>query len=164
MNTFFTAISQALTDSNKRINIDVSGLEGGRVKVVLSANIGPTPAKASEAEIKLRAAIAKPMMLSGTPEEVETALFERVRSHAEVVNHGMTALDEIRKLSEAAVQAAKPAPSAPTAAKGNSAAAEDDSDDSDLESGSEPATKPPASPAPSQAAAPAPFANLAERF
>ncbi|HDV4149509.1 TPA: hypothetical protein ACRXVT_001824 [Pseudomonas aeruginosa] len=42
MNTFFTAISQALTDSNKRINIDVSGLEGGRVKVVLSANIGPT--------------------------------------------------------------------------------------------------------------------------
>ncbi|MCK1884738.1 hypothetical protein MX648_18070, partial [Pseudomonas aeruginosa] len=66
MNTFFTAISQALTDSNKRINIDVSGLEGGRVKVVLSANIGPTPAKASEAEIKLRAAIAKPMMLSGT--------------------------------------------------------------------------------------------------
>ncbi|MDF5950309.1 PRTRC system protein E [Pseudomonas aeruginosa] len=118
MHTFFTAISQALTDSNKRINIDVSGLEGGRVKVVLSANIGPTPAKASEAEIKLRAAIAKPMMLSGTPEEVETALFERVRSHAEVVNHGMSALDEIRKLSEAAVQAAKPAPSAPTAAKG----------------------------------------------
>lgn len=104
------------------------------------------------------------MMLSGTPEEVETALFERVRSHAEVVNHGMSALDEIRKLSEAAVQASKPAPSAPTAAKGNSAAAEDDSDDSDLESGSEPATKPSASPAPSQAAAPAPFANLAERF
>lgn len=45
MHTFFTAISQALTDSNKRINIDVSGLEGGRVKVVLSANIGPTPCK-----------------------------------------------------------------------------------------------------------------------
>lgn len=67
MNTFFTAISQALTDSNKRINIDVSGLEGGRVKVVLSANIGPTPAKASEAEIKLRAAIAKPMIADSTP-------------------------------------------------------------------------------------------------
>ncbi|MFJ2456662.1 PRTRC system protein E [Pseudomonas protegens] len=164
MNTFFTAISQALTDSSKRINIDISGLEGGRVKVVLSANIGPTPAKASEAEIKLRAAIAKPMMLSGTPEEVEAALFERVRSHAEVVNHGMSALDEIRKLSEAAMQAAKPAPSTPTTAKGNSVPAEDDNADSELESGSEPATKASTTPAPAQAASPAPFANLAERF
>ncbi|MBM3105664.1 PRTRC system protein E [Pseudomonas sp. V1] len=164
MTTFFQAISQALTDSNKRINVDITGLEGGRIKVVMSANLGPTPAKASEAECKLRAAIAKPLLLSGTPEEVEGALFERVRTHAEVVNHGMSALDEIRKLSEAAISHAKtPAakqatPKAPAAA----ADAEDDEADGDDTGNVTPAAQ--KAEAAAQTPAPAPFANLAEQF
>ncbi|HHH9441213.1 TPA: PRTRC system protein E [Pseudomonas aeruginosa] len=165
--TFFTAVSKALTDSNKRISIDLSGLDGGRVKVIVSANIGITPENATDAEKKLRAAIAKPLVLSGTPEEVEAALYARVSAHTEVVNAGMSALDEIRKLGEAAVQAAKPAakpaakvpqPSATPAQQRD----EEELDDTDLEEGADgvpAAHAAPAAPAESSA-----FTALAGRF
>ncbi|HGN1512438.1 MULTISPECIES: PRTRC system protein E [Pseudomonas] len=163
--TFFTAVSQALTDSSKHLNIDIAGLEGGRIKVTLSANIGVTPESASPAEKKLRAAIAKPMVLSGTPEEVETALYARVSAHAEVVNTGLSALDEIRKLSAAAVEAAKPSKSAAKPVQPPASAAsqgDDDVEDDELNGGADSAPAAEAAPvAPVENGA---FASLAGKF
>lgn len=164
--TFFTAVSQALTDSSKHLNIDIAGLEGGRIKVTLSANIGVTPESASPAEKKLRAAIAKPMVLSGTPEEVETALYARVSAHAEVVNTGLSALDEIRKLSAAAVEAAKPSKSAAKPVQPPASAAsqgdDDDVEDDELNGGADSA--PAAESAPVAPADNGAFASLAGKF
>lgn len=106
-NTFFTAISQAVTGANKRINVDIEGLSEGRIKVLLSANLGPTPENACDSEIKLRAAIAMPLLVSGTAEEVEAALYQRVRSHALAINEGAAMLEQIRSLGSKAVEEAK---------------------------------------------------------
>jgi PRTRC genetic system protein E len=164
--TFFTAASKALTDSSKHLNIDITGLEGGRIKVTLSANIGVTPESASPAEKKLRAAIAKPMVLSGTPDEVEAALYARVSAHAEVVSTGMSALDEIRKLSAAAVEAAKPNKSAakPVQPPANAASQgdDDDLDDAELNDGED--TAPAAEAAPVAQVENGAFASLAGKF
>ncbi|MBB3105262.1 hypothetical protein [Azomonas macrocytogenes] len=107
--SFFAAISQAVNGTDRRIHIDLQGLADGRIKVLLSADLGPTPDTASNTEVQLRAALAKPLLVSGTPAEVEAALSERVCTHTAALNEGTRLLDEIRVLGSQALADAKKA-------------------------------------------------------
>lgn len=152
--TFFTAVSQAVAMSKQRINVDIEGLGDGRIKVLLSANLGPTPESASASEVQLRAALAKPLLVSGTPEEVEEALHERVKAHAAVLNEGESLLEQIRSLGAKAMAERKG--DAPA-----TAAQPEEDDDVEEERGDSKPVAQQTTPAP---AAPAAFDSLAELF
>ncbi|MCG8911015.1 PRTRC system protein E [Pseudomonas sp. DP-17] len=152
--TFFSAVAPAVANAKQRITVDIEGLGEGRIKVLLSANLGPTPEKATDAEAALRAALAKPLVVAGTPAEVEAALLDRVTHHVQAVNEGSAMLEQIRSLGAQAIAAVqKPAtkPAAPVEA----------SDEDDDEAGD---SQPPAAEHTQQPAAPAPFDNLAASF
>ncbi|HHG4594546.1 PRTRC system protein E [Pseudomonas aeruginosa] len=153
--TFFTAVSQAVAMSKQRINVDIEGLGDGRIKVLLSANLGPTPENASASEVQLRAALAKPLLVSGTPEEVEEALHERVKAHAAVINEGASLLEQIRSLGAKAMAERK------GGAPATAAQPEEEDDDVEEERGDSKPVAQQTTPAP---AAPAAFDSLAELF
>lgn len=113
--TFLQAVGAVLTDGLKA-TVQLHGLANGQVQLIYTPDIGPTPENASEAQVNLRAAIAKPLVITGTPVEIEEAFAERIGEKAEVVKRGQQALDEIARLASAAVAeagakaASKPAP------------------------------------------------------
>lgn len=156
--TFFAAVAPAVANAKQRITVDIEGLGEGRIKVLLSANLGQTPEKATDAEAALRAALSKPLVVAGTPAEVEAALLDRVTHHVQVVNEGSAMLEQIRSLGAQAIAAVqKPA----TKSAAPSAAPDEAADVDDDEAG-EP--QPPAAEHTQQPAAPAPFDNLASLF
>lgn len=105
--------------------IDLQGLAGGRVKLTYTPNIGPTPDNASADIINLRSAMARPFVVAGTVDEIEAAFADRVASSAQVIQRGLSALDEIERLASAAVDKAR----TKTATQAPAAAPEDDADD-----------------------------------
>lgn len=125
MNTFLQSVGAVLTTGLKA-TIELHGLGDGKVKLLYTPDIGPTPEKSSEAVVQLRSAIAKPMVVSGTPAEIEEAFAELIASKAAVVRRGLSALDEIERLANKAVDEAKSNPAAKAAAPSTDA---DDSDD-----------------------------------
>lgn len=133
--TFLQAIGSVLTNGLKA-TVELQGLGEGKIKLVYTPDIGPIPEKASESEVKLRSAIAKPMVVSGTPLEIEEAFKALVESKAAVVGRGLSALDEMERLASAAVADAKGAP------KATSTPAQPSSDDAELGDESDATTQP----------------------
>lgn len=106
MKSFLQSVGAVLTTGLKA-SIQIEGLGNGAVKLIYTPEIGPTPENASEAVIQLRAAISKPMVVSGTPEEIESAFADLIANKAAVVGRGLGALDEIERLASKAVDEAK---------------------------------------------------------
>lgn len=104
--TFFQAVASVLTAGNNAI-IEVQGLSDGQIKVIYTPNLGPTPQGASVEEVNLRAAIAKPLVVTGTADVVESELMGHIKSKAVAVNRGLSILDEIERLGAAALNTAK---------------------------------------------------------
>ncbi|SBW84281.1 hypothetical protein PVE_R2G0252 [Pseudomonas veronii 1YdBTEX2] len=127
MNTFLQSVGAVLTTGLKA-TIELHGLGDGKVKLLYTPDIGPTPENSSEAVVQLRSAIAKPMVVSGTPEEIEEAFAELIASKAVVVRRGLSALDEIDRLANKAVDEAKSKPASKAASP-----TLDDSEDHDDE-------------------------------
>lgn len=107
MTTFFQSIAAGLTGQNQSLNIDVQGLGDGQLKLLISANLGPIPENADTQETKLRVALSRPLIVTGTPEQIEEGLASRLASHAQAVNEGLSMLDEIRSIGAEAVAQAK---------------------------------------------------------
>lgn len=127
--------------------IDLQGLAGGRVKLTYTPNIGPTPDNASADIINLRSAMARPFVVSGTAEEIEAAFADRVASSAQVVQRGLTALDEIERLASAALDNAR-SKAAPPAQAPATAPVDGGDEDEDEEGGEqEGGTQAPVAPA-----------------
>lgn len=110
--SFFNSIAGAVANSGKRINLDVTGLPGGKIKVLITANVGSVPVGASEQEAQLIAALSKPMLVSGTAEEVEEALVSRLAVHGAAVDEGVAFLEQIRAAGKSAAGAVKTQPEA----------------------------------------------------
>lgn len=150
MNTFLQSVGAVLTTGLKA-TVQLEGLADGNIKLMYTPEIGPTPENASEAVVQLRAAISKPMVVSGAPAEIEEAFATLISSKAAVVARGLSALDEIERLASAAVGEAKAKPSAtPPAASDFS---DDDGEEGDEGEAEANATKPSNTPAPAPAPA-----------
>lgn len=102
MKTFLQSVGAVLTTGLKA-SIQLEGLGNGVVKLVYTPDIGPTPDNASESVVLLRAAIAKPMIVSGTPEEIEEAFADLIAAKSKGVSRGLSALDEIERLASKAI-------------------------------------------------------------
>lgn len=128
MNTFLQSVGAVLTTGLKA-TVELHGLGDGKIKLLYTPDIGPTPEKSSEAVVQLRSAIAKPMVVSGTPEEIEEAFAELIVSKAAVVRRGLSALDEIERLATKAVDEAKSKPAAKAASTAPAVGESKDHDD-----------------------------------
>ncbi|QHF00644.1 PRTRC system protein E (plasmid) [Pseudomonas cannabina pv. alisalensis] len=129
MNTFLQSVGAVLTTGLKA-TIELHGLGDGKIKLLFTPDIGPTPENSTEAVVQLRSAIAKPMVVSGTPEEIEEAFAELIASKSAVVRRGLSALDEIERLANKAVEEAKSKPAAKAATPAPSGdESEDDADE-----------------------------------
>lgn len=99
--TFLQVIGEALS-IGQSAGVEVQGLGEGKVRLVFTPKIGETPEGASEEVIALRAAIAAPFVVTGTPTEIEQAFAFRMSEKTAVLNRGLSALDEIERLASAA--------------------------------------------------------------
>lgn len=127
--TFFQAVASVLTAGNNAI-IEVQGLNDGQIKLIYTPNLGPTPQGASVEEVNLRAAIAKPLVVTGTADVVESELMGHIKSKAAGVTRGLSILDEIERLGAAALNSAKAKieKAAPIAAVGEDLEEEEEED------------------------------------
>lgn len=129
--TFLQAIGSALT-SGLKASIEATGMGDGKIKLVYTPDIGETPENASDAVTQLRSAIEKPMVLIGTPNEVEEAFSQRIVEKSAVVSRGLSALDEIDRLVAAAVDEAKASRAVKAGATVTDEAEPDDDDSLEL--------------------------------
>lgn len=121
------AVASALSNGQSA-RIDVTGLGDGKVKVIYTPQIGETPEGASQELINLRAAIARPFVVTGTAGEIEDSFAARLQEKAAVVSRGMNALDEIERLAQAARSTTKPA-AAPQAQAPRELSADDEEEE-----------------------------------
>lgn len=114
--TFFSVMAAALAGTQHRVNVAIETASADALKVMITADLGPTPEKASEHEVQLRAAMCRPLILVGSAVEIEEALMKRLTQHVQALNEGVSLLDEIRSIG-ATVQAkaATPATEQPVA-------------------------------------------------
>ncbi|UHH01010.1 hypothetical protein [Pseudomonas sp. 7-41] len=114
--TFFSVMAAALAGTQHRVNVAIETASAEALKVMITADLGPTPEKASEHEVQLRAAMCRPLILVGSAVEIEEALMKRLTQHVQALNEGVSLLDEIRSIG-ATVQAkaATPATEQPAA-------------------------------------------------
>ena len=106
--TFLQAVGSTLA-IGQGASIDIQGIGDGKIKLIYSPKIGETPEGASSEVVALRADIAVPFVVTGTAVEIEEAFAARLREKSAVVTRGMSALDEIERLANAAKAAVKPA-------------------------------------------------------
>ena len=102
--TFFSVMAAALAGTQHRVNVSIETASAVELKVMVTADLGPTPEKASEQEVQLRAAMCRPLILVGSAVEIEEALMKRLTQHVQALNEGVRLLDEIRSIG-ATVQA-----------------------------------------------------------
>ncbi|HCE7395863.1 TPA: hypothetical protein NHR60_001841 [Pseudomonas aeruginosa] len=102
--TFLSVMAAALAGTQHRVNVAIETASADALKVMVTADLGPTPEKASEHEVQLRAVMCRPLVLVGSAVEIEGALMKRLTQHVQALNEGMSLLDEIRSIG-ATVQA-----------------------------------------------------------
>ncbi|HGH3423956.1 TPA: hypothetical protein ACJIPV_004958 [Pseudomonas aeruginosa] len=129
--TFFSVMAAALAGTQHRVNVAIETASADALKVMITADLGPTPEKASEHEVQLRAAMCRPLILVGSAVEIEEALMKRLTQHVQALNEGVSLLDEIRSIG-ATVQAKAATPATEQAATSDlDADADADAEDGD---------------------------------
>jgi PRTRC genetic system protein E len=138
--TFFTSIASAVT-AQGRINIEATGAGEGRVRLVLSAQLGPVEDNASDEIRQVHALMTRPLVATGTPEELEAALSAKLAQVSVVVAEGTATLEALRQIREQASNKAvtAPAPVTPAATSPAPAATIDDAGEDERESVTSPA-------------------------
>lgn len=117
--TFFSVLANALSGTQHRLNVAIESAPNSGLKVLVTADLGPTPDKASEDEIQLRAAMCRPVILTGSAGDVEQALIVRLTKHVRALDEGSSLLDEIQKMRYEVREKATKAPNeAPKKADG----------------------------------------------
>ena len=127
--TLMTTLATALTGTRHRLNIAIEGAQDNALKVLVTADLGATPDTASDAEVRLRAALCRPLVLTGQAQDIEAALVERLSQQVRALEEGNNLLDEIRQLGDEARAAAAAKPKAKPTSKPAAAVPADEQDD-----------------------------------
>lgn len=108
---FFEKLSSIFQGEGTRLVCEVVEAGSGEITVRITPDLGATPSNASEEEANLRALLAVPMTLTGTPAEVDGMLDEHLSKRAPIQKSGSDALaglaSKVAKATEAA-NSAKP--------------------------------------------------------
>jgi len=123
--TFLTTLANALAGTKHRLDMTVESSSATGLKILITANLGPTPEKASAAEAQLRAAMCRPLIITGSAEDVEADLVKRLTHHVRALDQGQSLLDEILQIGSEVRANAK---TAPVAVENDDAATPDSSE------------------------------------
>lgn len=99
------ALSNRLGD---RIHMEMTTIEDGQYRVMVTPDLGATPANAGAEETELRAALSAPLTITGTPQEIDALLTEHVQRRAPAQQAGAEALATLEDRIRAAASKAKP--------------------------------------------------------
>lgn len=114
--SFFSAVASAVaTEPGKRLFIEAVGAGDGKIRLILTADVGQVPNDATPEMAKVYALMARPLVVVGTPAEVETALAGKLGQMRERLDEGNEVLDALRQLKEQAKSSAAKAHSTPQA-------------------------------------------------
>ena len=109
--SLFAKIAQLSSRKGDRISFEVSFLGNNEIRVMATPDLGPTPSNATDEEVELRAALASPLTITGTPEEVDTLLTEHLMRRQAVQREGVTALASLEaRIKQASEKAGKADP------------------------------------------------------
>lgn len=100
--SFFTDVARAVAVPGKRIFIEVVGAGDGRIRTIITPDVGAVPADASPEVAKVYALMARPQLVTGTPEEVEAALDAKLGVVRQVLDEGESTLAALRQIKEQA--------------------------------------------------------------
>ncbi|SEJ53875.1 PRTRC system protein E [Azotobacter beijerinckii] len=110
--SFFSAVASAVaTEPGKRLFIEAVGAGDGNIRLILTADVGQVPNDATPEMAQVYALIARPLVVVGTPAEVEAALAGKLGQMRERLDEGNEVLDALRQLKAQAKSNAAKAPS-----------------------------------------------------
>ncbi|AJE23903.1 hypothetical protein [Azotobacter chroococcum] len=143
--SFFSAVASAVaTEPGKRLFIEAVGAGNGKIRLILTADVGQVPNDATPEVAQVYALMARPLVVVGPPAEVEAALAGKLGQMRERLDEGNEVLDALRQLKEQAKSsAAKAASTPPKPAEANEqteASPEPESPAAEPESASQPAS------------------------
>lgn len=104
--TFFTDISKAITSEGKRIHVEISGVAGGQIRAIITPELGAVPEKASPEVVRVYGLMARPMIVTGEPAEVEAALAAKMQGMRHVLDAGEDALLALAEITNTAKEKA----------------------------------------------------------
>lgn len=113
--SFFSAIAGAVATEGKRIFVEAVGAGDGKIRLILTADVGQVPDDAAPEVAKVYALMARPLVVVGTPQEVEAALAAKLGQMRERLDEGNEVLEALRQLKEQAKSSAAKAHSKPQA-------------------------------------------------
>lgn len=111
--SFFSAIANAVATEGKRIFVEAVGAGDGKIRLILTADVGQVPNDATPEMAKVYALMARPLVVVGTPAEVEAALAGKLGQMRERLDEGNEVLDALRQLKAQAKSSAAKAHSTP---------------------------------------------------
>ncbi|GAB3385756.1 hypothetical protein [Azotobacter armeniacus] len=118
--SFFSAVASAVagTEPGKRLFIEAVGAGDGKIRLILTADVGQVPDDAAPEVAQVYALMARPLVVVGTPAEVEAALASKLGQMRDRLDEGNEVLEELRQLkAQAKSGAAKEASTPPKPAE-----------------------------------------------
>lgn len=83
MTTLLNALAPMMTAQNTKLTLDVTNAATpGELQVIVRPLVGPVSDKASEELRQLKAALAQPIKVVGTPEDIEATLAQAIQEQA----------------------------------------------------------------------------------
>jgi PRTRC genetic system protein E len=106
--SFFSAVANAVAgaEPGKRLFIEAVGAGDGKIRLILTADVGQVPNDATPEVAQVYALMARPLVVVGTPAEVEAALAGKLGQMRERLDEGNEVLDALRQLKEQAKSSA----------------------------------------------------------
>lgn len=113
--SFFSAVANAVAgaEPGKRLFIEAVGTGDGKIRLILTADVGQVPNDATPEMAQVYALMARPLVVVGTPAEMEAALAGKLGQMRERLDEGNEVLDALRQLKEQAKSSAAKAASTP---------------------------------------------------
>jgi len=99
-------VIKVVAENDVNCDISINSLGNGKAVLRLSPIVGEIKESASDYEKKLKAALAMPLKVKGTPEEIKESLVEHVKTFVESRSGWMDKLKELDK----EIAKAKPKP------------------------------------------------------
>jgi len=106
--SFFSAVANAVAgaEPGKRLFIEAVGAGDGKIRLILTADVGQVPNDATPEMAKVYGLMARPLVVVGTPAEVEAALAGKLGQMRERLDEGNEVLDALRQIKEQAKSSA----------------------------------------------------------
>lgn len=94
--SLFSRIARFSTHPGSRSHFEMVGLGDDRIRVLITPDLGPCPSNASEEELQVREILSRPVTVTGTPEEIDLLIEERMNNRVVVQDKGMVDLARIQ--------------------------------------------------------------------